>query len=70
MNGPGNLEFGVSKMEPEMRYPETGVARVRSDPSCAGQARGRAGPNILIDVRPTLAGTPYLRQGTQAIENN
>ena len=62
MNGPGNLEFGVSKMEPEMRYPETGVARVRSDPSCAGQARGGAGSNILIeieDVTPDLAGPPY-----------
>ena len=57
-------------MEPENQHPETGAARVRSDPSCAGQARGRAGPNILIDVRPTLAGTPYLRQGIQAIENN
>ena len=59
MNGPGNLEFGVSKMEPEMRYPETGVARVRNDPSCAGQARGGAVPNILIDVTPDLAGHPY-----------
>ena len=55
-------------MEPETQYPETGVARVRSDPGCAGQARGGPGPNILIDVRPTLAGTPYLRQGIQAIE--
>ena len=52
-------------MEPENQHPETGAARVRSDPSCAGQARGRAGPNILIDVRPTLAGTPYLRQETK-----
>ena len=57
-------------MEPENQHPETGAAQVRSDPSCAGQARGRAGPNILIDVRPTLAGTPCLRQGIQAIENN
>ena len=59
MNGSGNWEFGVSKMEREMRYPETGVARVRSDPSCAGQARGGAVPNILIDVTPDLAGHPY-----------
>ena len=57
-------------MEPENQHPETGAARVRSDPSCAGQARGRARPNILIDVRPKLAGTPYVRQGTQAIEND
>ena len=57
------------KMEPEIQYPETGVTRVRSDPSCVGQARGRAGPSILIDVRPMLVGTQYLRQRTQAIAN-
>ena len=56
MNGSGNWEFGVSKMKPEMRYPETGVARVRSDPSCAGQARGGAGSNILIDICDTRSG--------------
>ena len=43
-------------MEPYNQYPVTGAARVRSDPSCAGQARGRAGPNILIDRCETQVG--------------
>ena len=58
------MEPGAWKMEPEIQYPETGVT------TCVGQARGRAGPSILIDVRPMLVGTQYLRQRTQAIENN
>ena len=44
-------------MEPYTQHPVTGAARVRSDPSCAGQARGRARPNILIERSdPSCAG--------------
>ena len=70
IDGSGRWEPGAWKMEPYTQYPVTGAARVRSDPSCAGQARKTGGPNILIDVTPALAGTLYLRQEIHAIENN
>ena len=57
-------------MEPYTQYPVTGDARVRSDPSCAGQAREGAGSNILIDVTLELVDPPFLPQQVQANKIN
>ena len=66
----GKREPGAWRMEPENQHPETGAARVRSDPSCAGQAREGAGSNILIDVTLELVDPPFLPQQVQANKIN
>ena len=50
-------------MKPEMRYPETGVARVRSDPSCAGQARGAGWAQYIDRCETHVGGYPIFAPG-------
>ena len=61
------LERGKWSLERNILKP--GPPRVRNAPSCAGQARGGRGPNILIDVTPASAVILDLHQKIFGIEN-